>query len=80
MLGPKDPGLIILEHELSELSVQAFMHAWDLMVSNGWHLTSVAQMGGVNAYQNSWNATSPVAPARIGEVSVHPPPPLSPTT
>ncbi|KAL4075861.1 carbohydrate esterase family 4 protein [Scleroderma citrinum] len=78
LTGPKTPGLIILEHELSDQSVQAFMSAWDLMVSNGWKIASVAQMGDVNAYQNAWNATSPVAPARIGEISIHPPP-ASPT-
>lgn len=74
LTGSKNPGLIILEHELSNQSVQAFIDAWDLVVSNGWKTTSVAQMGGSSAYQNSWNASSPVTKARIGDVSVHPPP------
>ncbi|KAI6113679.1 hypothetical protein EV401DRAFT_2074320 [Pisolithus croceorrhizus] len=59
LTGSKKPGLIILEHELSNQSVQAFMDAWDLVVSNGWKTTSVAQMGGASAYQNSWNASAP---------------------
>ncbi|KAG6332598.1 hypothetical protein ID866_6489 [Astraeus odoratus] len=78
LTGPKTPGLIILEHELSEKSVQAFINAWDLMVSTGWNLTSVAQMDGTYAYQNAWNAISPVEPAEVGDVSVSPPP--TPTT
>lgn len=74
LTGPKKPGLIILEHELSNQSVQAFIDAWDLVVSNGWKTTSVAQMGGSSAYQNSWNATSPVTQAKVADLSVHPPP------
>ncbi|KAI6034139.1 carbohydrate esterase family 4 protein [Pisolithus microcarpus] len=74
LTGSKKPGLIILEHELSNQSVQAFMDAWDLVVSNGWKTTSVAQMEGASAYQNSWNASGPVMQAKVGDLSVHPPP------
>ncbi|KAI6145063.1 carbohydrate esterase family 4 protein [Pisolithus tinctorius] len=74
LTGPKKPGLIILEHEISNQSVQAFIDAWDLVVSNGWKTTSVAQMGGASTYQNSWNATSPVTQAGVADLSVHPPP------
>ncbi|KAI6164864.1 carbohydrate esterase family 4 protein [Pisolithus thermaeus] len=73
LTGSKKPGLIILEHELSNQSVQAFMDAWDLVVSNGWKTTSVAQMGDASAYQNSWNASAPVTQAKVGDLSVHPP-------
>lgn len=73
LTGSKKPGLIILEHELSNQSVQAFMDAWDLVVSNGWKTTSVAQMGGASAYQNSWSASAPVTQAKVGDLSVHPP-------
>ncbi|KAI6145923.1 hypothetical protein BKA82DRAFT_4016096 [Pisolithus tinctorius] len=74
LTGPKKPSLIILEHEISNQSVQAFIDAWDLVVSNGWKTTSVAQMGGASTYQNSWNATSPVTQAGVADLSVHPPP------
>jgi peptidoglycan/xylan/chitin deacetylase (PgdA/CDA1 family) len=58
--GPKSPGLIILEHELSDVAVQAFIDAYPAMKSNGWKLVSVAQMGPTgSAYQNA-NGTGPV--------------------
>ncbi|TFK55730.1 glycoside hydrolase/deacetylase [Heliocybe sulcata] len=42
LTGPKTPGLIILEHELSAQSVQAYMDAYPVMIQNGWKLQSVA--------------------------------------
>jgi len=60
LTGPKTPGLIILEHELSNLSAQAFESAYPLMVSQGWTLPSVATINGTGVYYNSQNATSPV--------------------
>ncbi|KAJ3736366.1 chitin deacetylase [Lentinula guzmanii] len=55
LTGSKTPGLIILEHELSDESVQAFEAAYPVMKSNGWNLQSVAQLaaGGQSAYQNA---------------------------
>ncbi|PCH41197.1 carbohydrate esterase family 4 protein, partial [Wolfiporia cocos MD-104 SS10] len=38
--GPKSPGLIVLEHELSNLSVQAYVDAFPLIAQNGWALVS----------------------------------------
>jgi chitin deacetylase len=49
--GPQNPGLIILEHELSTGSVQAFMTAFPLFKQYNWNLQSVASMNG-SAYQN----------------------------
>lgn len=60
LTGSKSPGLIILEHELSNLSVQAFQAAYPLMISQGWTLPSVATINGTGTYLNSVNATSPV--------------------
>ncbi|KIJ20540.1 carbohydrate esterase family 4 protein [Paxillus involutus ATCC 200175] len=73
LTGPKSPGLIILEHELSDMSVQTFMDAYPVMVSNGWTRVSLAQMDGLGAYQNAMNSTSPVTPAQVGDVTVKPP-------
>ena len=42
--GPKSPGLIILEHELANETVQAFMEAYPLIKQNGWNYTSVARL------------------------------------
>ncbi|KAI0939158.1 hypothetical protein AcV5_000652 [Taiwanofungus camphoratus] len=57
--GPKSPGLIILEHELSNLSVQAYIDAFPLIAQNGWAVDSVARLAGQDgggdegsAYQN----------------------------
>ncbi|KAI9447952.1 carbohydrate esterase family 4 protein [Lactarius indigo] len=57
--GPKNPGLIILEHELSTGSVQAFMTAFPLIKQTNWTLTSVAELDGQGAYQNAKDDTSP---------------------
>jgi hypothetical protein len=57
--GPKSPGLIILEHELSEQAVQCFIEAYPGMGSAGWNTTSVARL--VPGYDGDigpayWNA------------------------
>lgn len=81
--GPKNPGLIILEHELSTQSVQAFMTAYPLMKSNGWNITSTAQLAGNLPYQNSDSSTSPVTPASgviLGDISSKAPSPTTATS
>jgi hypothetical protein len=62
LAGPKNPGLIILEHELSDASVQAFITAFPLIKQNNWTLTSVAELDGLGAYQNVKDDTSPATP------------------
>ncbi|KAK2466210.1 hypothetical protein APHAL10511_001852 [Amanita phalloides] len=49
--GPKDPGLIILEHELSNYSVDAFINAFPLIKNNGWHLKSLTRLWSNSPYQ-----------------------------
>lgn len=51
--GSQNPGLVILEHELTEASVQAFMTAFPLFKQYNWNLESVATMNGQSAYQNA---------------------------
>ncbi|KAF7976266.1 hypothetical protein HWV62_7150 [Athelia sp. TMB] len=60
LTGPKSPGLIILEHELSDQSVQAFIDNYPKMKGNGWTVISDARLSGHHVYQNSINATEPV--------------------
>ncbi|KAJ7923398.1 chitin deacetylase [Mycena leptocephala] len=61
LTGPKSPGLIILEHELSNQSVASFVAAYPVMKQNNWNIVSLAQLIGNNAsYQNADNSTSPV--------------------
>jgi len=65
--GPKSPGLIILEHELSTESVQAFIDAYPLIKSNGWEARSVAELLGGPAYLNAVNDTGAVVEMGVGQ-------------
>ncbi|KAJ6548224.1 chitin deacetylase [Mycena vulgaris] len=59
--GPKSPGLIILEHELSDQSVASFVAAYAAMKQTSWKLVSLAQLIGNNAsYQNAASSTGAV--------------------
>ncbi|KAJ7114836.1 carbohydrate esterase family 4 protein [Mycena epipterygia] len=61
LTGPKSPGLIILEHELSDQSVNAFIAAYPVMQQNNWNLASLAQLMGNNAsYMNAASSTGAV--------------------
>lgn len=71
--GSKTPGLVILEHELSDLAVQSFVSAYPLMVSNGWKRMSLARVDGLGAYLNSLDAASPVTPAHVADVNIKAP-------
>jgi hypothetical protein len=63
--GSKSPGLIVLEHELSDASVQSFMAAYPLITQNGWTMKSVAELDGEGAYQNADDDTSPAMPVPL---------------
>ena len=54
LTGPKSPGLIILEHELTNDTVTAFMDNFPLMQQNGWKMISTAEVNGSKpVYQDS---------------------------
>ncbi|KAK7044290.1 carbohydrate esterase family 4 protein [Favolaschia claudopus] len=62
MTGPKSPGLVILEHELTKECVDAFTAAYPLMEENNWNVVSLASLlGGNVTYQNAASNTSPVS-------------------
>ncbi|KAJ7258796.1 hypothetical protein B0H12DRAFT_1182439 [Mycena haematopus] len=68
LTGPKSPGLIILEHELSTLSAAAFIAAYPLMVdpANKWTVESLVSLVGNNvSYQNAADNFSPVTEVDI---------------
>ncbi|KAL5530059.1 hypothetical protein ACEPAF_6316 [Sanghuangporus sanghuang] len=44
LTGPKSPGLIILEHELTNDTVQAFIDAYPMIGQNGWNAISQVQL------------------------------------
>lgn len=52
-VGSKSPGLIILEHELSDQSVAAFINAYPQFRLNGWIPISQARLNGTSAYANT---------------------------
>ncbi|KZV72118.1 carbohydrate esterase family 4 protein [Peniophora sp. CONT] len=60
LTGARSPGLIVLEHELSQQSVQAFIDAYPLIVQNNWNIVSVVDIDGNGTYQNAINSTSAI--------------------
>jgi len=63
--GPQNPGLIVLEHELTDGAVQAFQAAYPLMKQYNWTLQSTALLAGVSAYQNAADDTSQPTPVPL---------------
>lgn len=56
---PKSPGLIILEHEIASVTVDAFMTAYPMIKSNGWKFMSLAKaIGDGSTYQNAEGSMS----------------------
>ena len=45
--------MVILEHELTDDTAQAFMDAYPAMISNNWEVLSLAQIESESVYQNS---------------------------
>jgi len=59
--GSKTPGLIILEHELTNDTAQAFINNYYLIPNNNWNAVSAAEMDGQNKpYQNAQGTTGAV--------------------
>lgn len=51
--GSKSPGLIILEHELANSTIAAFIAAYPLAAQNGWKTISQAQLNdSIDTYQD----------------------------
>ncbi|KAJ8488599.1 hypothetical protein ONZ45_g13898 [Pleurotus djamor] len=65
LTGPKSPGLIVLEHELSDQSVQAFINAYPDIKRNGWTMISQAEIPDGSVYQNEDDAGN-VHPNLVG--------------
>jgi hypothetical protein len=64
--GPKTPGLIILEHELTDDTAQGFINNYNLIPSNNWKAVSAAKMDGQNKpYQNAVGTTGAVTYAAV---------------
>ncbi|PPQ75864.1 hypothetical protein CVT26_000279 [Gymnopilus dilepis] len=66
LASPKDPGLIILEHELTNVTVSGFIEAYPMIQQNGWNFQSLAHIvGDGRTYQNAQNSQSKVSPLGI---------------
>jgi len=62
-VGPKSPGLVVLEHEDSDDALQAFVDAFPKILENGWKFESLARLFGQGrAYQNAVDNVSEVKP------------------
>ncbi|KAF8877556.1 hypothetical protein CPB84DRAFT_1752107 [Gymnopilus junonius] len=58
LASPKHPGLIILEHELTNITVSGFIEAYPLIQQNGWNCQSLIKASGNGAtYQNAQGDT-----------------------
>ncbi|KAA1080083.1 hypothetical protein PGTUg99_006488 [Puccinia graminis f. sp. tritici] len=53
---PKNPGLIILEHELTIHSVRGFTHAWPAIQKAGWDTRPIPSLFNAPWYQNAKGA------------------------
>ncbi|KAE8221881.1 hypothetical protein CF326_g8478 [Tilletia indica] len=59
LAGPKSPGVLMLEHELSDTTVGFFEeHTWVGAQKNGWKTANVAQMVGAAWYANAATPTA----------------------
>ncbi|KZW03178.1 glycoside hydrolase/deacetylase [Exidia glandulosa HHB12029] len=61
--GPKSPGLVILEHELNDVTVGIFKNTtWPGIQQYGWKPQPIAQMLNSAYYQNAKDNTAAVTP------------------
>ncbi|KAH9999955.1 hypothetical protein BJV77DRAFT_503866 [Russula vinacea] len=66
LAGPKSPGLVMLEHELSNETAQVFINNYPLIPGSDWDIVSAAQMDGLDApYQNAKGTTGTAKPVAI---------------
>ncbi|KDQ11597.1 carbohydrate esterase family 4 protein [Botryobasidium botryosum FD-172 SS1] len=66
--GPKSPGLMILEHEIADPSVQVFIDSYPLIKANGWAAAGVPDVFNQSWYLNAMNNSAPVAPYEVAAV------------
>lgn len=81
LAGPKTTGLIVLEHELNNATVQAFIDAVPEIEANGWKMVSQARLadgdldnGQAGVWQNAADSTGDVNPMSVGDSAVGPAP------
>jgi len=78
---PKSPGLVTLEHEISDFDVDGFITTFPQIASNGWTFRSLAQaLGSGASYQNAKTSTSDVTPKNILQQQQQPVPTTTSST
>jgi len=55
LAGPKTPGLMVLEHELTDVAVSTFMQVYPMIKAAGWEPRSIPDLFKVGWYQNAQN-------------------------
>jgi peptidoglycan/xylan/chitin deacetylase (PgdA/CDA1 family) len=79
LAGPKHPGLIILQHELTDDTVELFINStWPGIQSNHWRPSPIAALFNLPYYQNAANNDGAVTPKTNMALDLSAPPP-SPT-
>jgi len=64
--GPKTPGLVLLEHTNSAITVGGFMTVYPAIIANGWAFRSVMDVANDDTiYQNANSSTSSVTPMGV---------------
>jgi hypothetical protein len=62
LTGPKTPGLVLLEHTNSAITIGGFMAVFPLIAANGWSFQSTAELlGAGRVYLNANSSTSDVS-------------------
>ena len=62
LTGPKTPGLVLLEHTNSAITVGGFIAVYPLIAANGWSFRSTVEvLGGGRVYQNANSSTGDVS-------------------
>lgn len=81
LTGPKTTGLMVLEHELNNATVQAFIDAVPEIEANGWKMVSQARLadgdldnGQAGVWQNAADSTGDVNPQSVGASAAGPAP------
>ncbi|GAA5967918.1 hypothetical protein JCM21900_000745 [Sporobolomyces salmonicolor] len=66
--GPKTPGLIVLEHELTNYSVEGFMSTYSNLKSKGWSAANIPLLFNMDWYQNAAeNGAAVNTSAQVGQ-------------
>jgi chitin deacetylase len=67
--GPRSPGLIVLEHDRTERSVNGFVRVFPTLISQGWIPRSIPDLFNLDWYINSIGEDSIIEHRLVGELN-----------